>query len=207
MYCSRARSSARECSCGPSGAGGARLGQRLGRHDAFERRYERLQQFGHAGRFAERHQQARARVRQDRRLPFRVLRNPVGAKRRVNRHRSCSGEQRAGERQKKIARSRQHQGDSIAAPDAALREIGRDALGSLKKFAERERGAFSFVLVKNQMRSRRVRAPAMPQHFLKRLRDGNSFRLARKGNFRRAHGRFRAHSQSGQTRHSRRSAR
>ena len=127
-------------------------------------------------------------------MPFRVLRDPVGAKRRIDRHGSRAGEQRPGERQKKVARRRQHQRDRIAAPDAALREIGRNALGSFKKFAERERGAFSFVLVKNQVGSRRVHAPAMPQHFLKRFREGNSFRLARKGNFRRAHGGFRAHS-------------
>ena len=181
----------------PKWSVGARLDQRLGRRDAFERWYERLQQLGHAGRFAERHQQARARVGQDRRLPFRVFCYPVGAKRRVNRHRCRAGKQRAREREKKVARRRQHQGDGIAAPDAALGEIGRDALGSFKKFAVCERRGFPFVLVKNQVRSRCVRAPAMSQHFLKRLRGGNSFRLAMEGNSRRAHGGLRTHTEGG----------
>jgi hypothetical protein len=50
--------------------------------------------------------------------------------------------QRPGEYEKKFARRRQHQGDRIAAPDAALREVGRDTLGAGQQFAKRERRSF-----------------------------------------------------------------
>jgi hypothetical protein len=63
-------------------------------------------------------------------LAFRVFRDAVGAKRRINRRRSRAREQNPREREKKFARRWQHQRDGVAAPDAALREIGRDAFGA-----------------------------------------------------------------------------
>ena len=75
----------------------------------------------------------------------------------------------------------------IAAPDAALARDRQPRARLHQKARRMSARAFPVVLVENQVRSRCVRAPAVPQHFLKRFRGRNSFRVAGKGNSGRAH--------------------
>ncbi len=178
MYCNSARSSERAFTCRPSGAATPESASDPRSATPSSEGTSGFSSLATLAPSRKCDQQARARVCQDRRLAFRVLRNPVRAKRRIDRHGRRPGEQHAREREEKFLRRRQHDGYAVAAPDPALRQVRRHALGSGEKLAKRQRRAFrvAFILEKNQMRFRRIHAPAMAQHILKCLRGRNSLR-------------------------------
>ncbi len=109
-----------------AGDGQARGGQLLGGHDVDERRHRGPQEARHGPGAGDRDEEAHAGVPEDRGLADRILLETVEADGRVDRHGDGAREQDPEEGAQEVEAGRQHEGDGVAARDAALAEAARD---------------------------------------------------------------------------------
>ena len=113
---------------------------------SLEGRRPLFQEARHSLHLRERHEQARARVAQDRHLPRGVFLDPVGAERRIERSGDAARHQRADEDGKEGALGPEHEGDAVAASQAARRQAARHRARLVPQPGVGQRGFAAVVL-------------------------------------------------------------